>query len=151
MFCVLTQKRRLQFSQEQSQRPNWDCVINRGVIIFRWASCANGMGIPPTWFSFLTPKYPPSSTCPCPWDLWCFGGVSAFLVTPVAPAQSQSVGYSLKSMWRFPLLHWLSSTPWNFPTAWFCQWSRPSFCKAMSDCPISAKKRLPMKKNKLHL
>lgn len=78
---------------------------------------------------------PPSSACPCPWDLWCFRGVSSFLVTPVAPAQSQIVGYSLKSMWRFPLLHWLSSTPWNFPTAWCCQWSRPSFCKAMSDFP----------------
>lgn len=57
---------------------------------------------------------------PSPWDLQCFMGIFAFLVTPVAPVQSQISSYSLTSI----LLD--------------CRRSRPAFCKAMSNFPISA-------------
>lgn len=70
---------------------------------------------------------------PSPWDFQCFMGIFAFLVTPVAPVESQISSYTLTSI----LLD--------------CRRSCPAFCKAMSNFPVSAIKHLFPLENKLRL
>lgn len=46
---------------------------------------------------------------PRPWNLQCFTSTFAFLVTPVAPLQSQIISHTPKSMWRYHLMFRISS------------------------------------------